>query len=147
VILALDTDTSTLFAALIVKDLAPKVPVIARVNQADNVERIHRAGADFALSLSQVAGQILSRRLLGEEAISFDPQLKLLRSRVGALEGRNPRDSEIRERTGCSVVAVERGEELVVDFDAEFRFRADDVLFVCGSPPEIRRFRETFGVD
>jgi Trk K+ transport system NAD-binding subunit len=147
VILALDADTSTLFAALIVKDLAPRVPVIARVNQAENVERIHRAGADFALSLSQVAGQILSRRLLGEEAISFDPQLKLLRSAVGPLVGRSPRDAEIRERTGCSVVAVERGEELLVELDEALRFRDGDVLYVCGSAPEIRRFRDTFGID
>lgn len=42
VILALDTDSATLFATVILKDLAPDVPVIARVNRADNVERIHR---------------------------------------------------------------------------------------------------------
>jgi hypothetical protein len=34
------------------------VPIIARVNQSENVERIHAAGADFALSISRVAGQI-----------------------------------------------------------------------------------------
>ncbi len=79
VVLALNTDAATLFATVIVKDFAPAVPVIARVNQAENVERIHRAGADFALSISQVAGQMLARRLLGEEAVAIDPQLKLLK--------------------------------------------------------------------
>ena len=85
VILALDTDSSTLFATVIVKDLAPDVPVIARVNGAENVEKIHRAGADFALSISQVSGQLLARRLLGEESISVDPHLGLesLGSRPG----------------------------------------------------------------
>ena len=147
VILALDTDTSTLFAALMVKDLAPEVPIIARVNQAENVESIHRAGADFALSLSQVSGQILSRRLLGEDAIAFDPHLKLLRSSVGGLRGRSPRDSEIRERTGCSVVAVERNEQLTVEFSDDFRFEDGDEVYVCGSSAAIRRFRESFAVD
>src|SRR6185295_10131909 len=63
VILALDTDAATLFATVILKDLAPEVPVIARVNQAENVERIHRAGADFALSISQVSGAMLAKKL------------------------------------------------------------------------------------
>ena len=142
--LALDSDTATLFATVIVKDLAPEVPVIARVNRAQNVEQIHRAGADFALSLSQVSGQILSRRLLGEEAIAFDTQLKLLRASAGPLLGRSPLDSEIRERTGCSVVAVERGDELLVEFGGEFRFREGDELYVCGGSTDISRFRESF---
>lgn len=65
VILALDTDSVTLFATVILKDLVPEVPVIARVNRSENVERIHRAGASFALSISQVSGQMLAKRLLG----------------------------------------------------------------------------------
>ena len=145
VILALDSDTATLFATVIVKDLAPEVPAIARVNQAENVEKIHRAGADFALSLSQVAGQILGHRLLGEEAIAFDPQLKLLRSSVERLVGRGPLDSDIRERTGCSVVAVERGDDLLVEFAPDFRFRDGDGLYVCGRVADVRRFKELFG--
>jgi Trk K+ transport system NAD-binding subunit len=51
VILALSADAPTLFTTVIVKDMAPDVPVIARVNRAENVERIYAAGADFALSI------------------------------------------------------------------------------------------------
>ena len=90
VILALDTDSSTLFATVILKDLAPEVPVIARVNQAENVERIHRAGADFALSISQVSGQMLAKKLLGQESVAIDPQLKILKIAPDGLAGRNP---------------------------------------------------------
>jgi Trk K+ transport system NAD-binding subunit len=45
VILAVDTDSATLFSTVILKDLAPEVPVIARVNSAENVDRIHRPTA------------------------------------------------------------------------------------------------------
>jgi Trk K+ transport system NAD-binding subunit len=71
VILALNADSTTLFATVIFKDLAPNVPVIARVNRAENVERIYAAGADFALSISQVSGQLLAWRLLGKESVAF----------------------------------------------------------------------------
>ena len=144
VILALNTDSATMFATVILKDLAPDVPVIARVNRAENVERIHRAGADFALSISQVSGQILARRLLGEEAVSVDPQLKVLRVSVDGLVGRHPVELGIREKTGCSVVAVERGEELLMEFDPEFRFEPDDAIYICGSSEATRAYTETF---
>ena len=145
VILALDTDSSTLFATVILKDLAPEVPVIARVNQAENVERIHRAGADFALSISQVSGQMLAKKLLGQESIAIDPQLKILKIAPDGLAGRNPADLALRERTGCSVVAVERGDEVVVDLGPGFQFRPEDAVYICGSNNALRRFREVFG--
>ena len=107
--------------------------MIARVNSAENVDRIHRAGADFALSVSQVSGQILARRLLGEESVSVDPQLKVLKVRPAGLVGRHPAELEIRTRTGCLVVAVERGEEALLEFDPEFRFAEGDAVYVCGS--------------
>lgn len=81
VILALDTDAATLFTTVILKDLAPEVPVIARVNQADNVERIHRAGADFALSISQVSGQMLAKKLLGRSPSRSIPSSRSSKSR------------------------------------------------------------------
>jgi Trk K+ transport system NAD-binding subunit len=145
VILALDTDSATLFATVILKDLAPRVPVIARVNQAENVERIHRAGADFALSISQVSGQMLAQKLLGQEAVAVDPQLKVLQVSPDGLAGRAPAELDIRGRTGCSVVAVERGDDVIVEFGPEFRFQPEDAVYICGSGGAVRRFREVFG--
>lgn len=142
VILALDTDVSTLFATVIVKDLAPDVPVIARVNQAENIERIHGAGADFALSISQVSGQMLARRLLGEEAVSIDPQLRVQRVSPEGMVGQNPMALKLRERTGCSVVAVERGDEVLVQFDDDFRFLADDAVYLSGSNEDMSLFAD-----
>ena len=144
-IVAVDSDAATMFATVIFKEHAPSVPVIARVNQAENVERIHRAGADFALSVSQVSGQMLAGRLLGQESISVDPQLKLQRVGTAALADRHPSDLAIRERTGASVVAVERGDELLVEFDSDFRFRSGDDVYICGSSEATNRYVQLFG--
>jgi Trk K+ transport system NAD-binding subunit len=67
-VLALDSDDSTLFATVIARDLVDDVPIIARVNHARNVDNIHRAGADYALSISDISGEMLSSRLLGKQA-------------------------------------------------------------------------------
>ncbi len=145
VILALDSDSATLFATVIVKDQAPDVTVIARVNEAENVERIHRAGADFALSISQVSGQILAHRLLRQEAIAVDPQLRVLRSPAARLSGQHPTSLDVRQKTGCSIVAVERGDDLIVEFDPEFSFEASDLVYVCGTNSATLKFIGQYG--
>jgi Trk K+ transport system NAD-binding subunit len=150
VVLALDTDSATLFATVILKDLAPEVPVIARVNQAENVDRIHRAGAYFALSISQISGQMLAKKLLGQEAFAVDPQLKVLKLGAGPLAGRHPAELHGRARGGrsprsrCTVAAVERGDEVLVEFGSDFRFQPQDTIYVCGSGDAVRRFGELY---
>ncbi|MCB1054585.1 MAG: NAD-binding protein [Acidobacteria bacterium] len=144
-ILALDSDSVTLFATVILKEIAPELPVIARVNLGANVSRIHRAGAEFALSISQVSGQVLARRLLGEEAVEVNPQLKVLKASGKPFAGRRPSEIDLRRQTGCSVVAVERGGEVVVHADPGFRFAPEDRVYVCGSTQSIARFKEIFG--
>ena len=145
VILALDSDSGTLFATVIVREQAPEVTIIARVNEAENVERLHHAGADFAMSISQVSGQILAHRLLRREAIAIDPQLRVLKTDGARLAGRRPGDLDLRQRTGCSVVAVERGDDLIVEIGADFSFQADDLVYVCGSNTATAKFAEEFG--
>ena len=144
VILALSTDATTLFSAVIIKDQAPNVPVIARVNLAENLERIYAAGADFALSIAQVSGQLLAWRLLGRESVAVDAKLKVLKVAARGLVNHHPKQSALLEQTGCSVVAVERGENLLVEFDAAFAFRGDDAVYICGNTEATQRFGRSF---
>jgi len=144
VILALAEDSTTLFATVILKDLAPHVPVIARVNGPENVDRIHSAGAEFALSISQVTGQILARRLLGKRSVALDQTLKISMVSSPELVGKHPAELNIRTRTGCSVVAVERGRDLLVHLDRDFRFEAGDTVYICGSEHSIHTFTTEF---
>ena len=78
-ILALDSDDSTLFATVIARDLAPGVPIIARVNHSRNLDNIHRAGADYALSIADVSGQMLSSRLLGRHGRAREEHRRVVR--------------------------------------------------------------------
>ena len=142
VILALNADSTTLFATVIFKNMAPDIPVIARVNRAENIERIYAAGADFALSISQVSGQLLAWRLLGKESVAVDPELRVIKVSTRGIESFHPGGAEIRVKTGCSVVAVERGEDLLVEFGPDFRFQPADAVYVCGSAEAAQKYYE-----
>jgi Trk K+ transport system NAD-binding subunit len=124
IILALSDDSESVFATAVVRDYAPEVPLIVRVLRTPNTERIYRAGADFAVSVGQVAGQILAYHLLGE----------------------HPWKVDALERTGAKVVAVERRGQVLVTFPHDFVVKPDDSLFVCGSHHSLERFRNVFQV-
>lgn len=145
VILALDNDSATLVATLILRGASSDLPIVARVNRAENIERLHRAGADFVLSISQVASQILAQRLLGRDALSVGSELRILRAEPSELTARHSSVAAIRRRTGCSVVAVERGDELITGIGASFAFEAEDVVYVCGHLADAERFVEETG--
>jgi Trk K+ transport system NAD-binding subunit len=143
VILACEDDSTTLLVATIARNFAPDVPIIACASLVENVERIQQAGADFALSVSQVAGQLLAHHILGE-MVSQQPRIKLVKVGAGRLTGRHPLKSSMRERTGCTVIAVERAGEVIMDIPPSFVLSEDDAIYVCGTTDAFDRFYEEF---
>ena len=144
VVLALSDDSESVFATAVVRDYAPQVPLIVRVQRTRNTARLYRAGADFAISVGQVAGQILAFQLLGEQMVQVENRIKFIRQHAGALVGRHPWRSEDLDRTGAKIVAVEREGDIIVEFDADFTVQANDELFVCGSFNSLERFQKDF---
>jgi Trk K+ transport system NAD-binding subunit len=144
IILALESDSATLFATAVVRNLAPEAMIMAGVQQVQNVARIHRAGADFALSLSQVAGQLLAYHLLGQSAVSLEGKIKIVATAAGNFVGRPLAKHWIRDRTGCSVVAVERGSGIIVDFDDTFEVKHGDIVYLSGTNETIRAYFRMF---
>ncbi len=143
VILALDSDRAALFAATVIRDHIPEIPLLACVSHVENADRVQRAGADFALSVSQVAGQLLVHHVLGE-MVSHKPRIKMVKLKPGPLAGRHPLAARIRERTGCSVVAVERAGEVIMEIPASFTLAPADALYICGTPTAFDRYYEEF---
>ncbi len=146
VVLALSDDSESVFATAAVREYAPEVPLIVRVLRSANTARLYRSGADFAISVGQVAGQILAYHLLDEQALGVENRIKFSRLSAGALAGAHPWHSEALDRTGAKVIAVERGQQVLVEFDDDFRVRPDDELFVCGSITSLERYQRAFDV-
>ena len=127
-ILALDSDDSTLFATVIVRDLAPDVPVIARVNHERNLVNIHRAGADYALSIADISGQMLTARLLGGRARAREEHRRVVCAEGNEHAGRTPYELAADGRT---VLAVERDGAMLLSVEPELAIREGDRVWVC----------------
>ena len=138
IVLALDSDDATLFAAVIARDGAPDVPIIARVNHARNLANIHRAGADFALSISDISGEMLSARLLGRTARVREEHRRVQSIPAARWSGKRLDQLPLREH-GCSAVAIERNGTTITRLARDVVVDANDVLWVCGTADALHR--------
>ena len=145
VVLALSSDGESVFATAAVREHAPEVPLIVRALHTHNIARIYRTGADFAISVGQVAGQILAHHLLAEQSAGVETTIRFGRMGAGNLVGQHPWRNEAVDSTGAKVVAVERGSDVIVDFDAAFALRPDDIVFVCGTDTSLAQYQREFG--
>jgi Kef-type K+ transport system membrane component KefB/Trk K+ transport system NAD-binding subunit len=146
VILAGDNDSATLLAATVVRDFAPHIPIIACAELEENVSRLQHGGADFALSVSQVAGQLLAHHILGK-MVSQQAHIKLVKHPAAGLIGRHPLDSAIDATRQCRIVAVERDGEIIQEFASDFVLTEHDDIYVCGSVDALNRFYDSYQQD
>jgi len=145
VVLALPDDTATEFATLVVRDLNPDAEILARAESAGAINKTYRAGAEYVLSLSTVSGRAIAEEILDdEEILSMDTRIECLRTTAPGLIGETLAGADVRERTGATVVAVERGDELHTELPPTFRIEHGDELVVVGTDASASRFVETF---
>jgi Trk K+ transport system NAD-binding subunit len=132
VVLALNSDDATLFATVIARDIGGDLPVIARVNHARNLENIHRAGADYALSISDVSGEMLSARLLGRSARARDEHRSVLRLAGERFAGQRVADIASRAAS-ATILAIDRNGTRMSRIDPALRVDAADILWLCAT--------------
>ncbi|MFC5277972.1 potassium channel family protein [Halorubrum rubrum] len=145
VVLALPDDTATEFATLVVRDAAPDTEIVARVDEHANVSKTYRAGADYVLSLATVTGRMSAARLLeGRDVLSVEQQVEVVRLETPRLVGRALGEANVREETGCTVLAIERDDEVVTDVGPGTVVEPDDELVVVGTDDGIRAFERAF---
>jgi Trk K+ transport system NAD-binding subunit len=123
--LALNTDDATLFACVIAREAAPDVPLIARVNHARNLDNIHRAGADYALSIADISGEMLSSRLLGRSRIR-DERRRVVRMHEHDYAGRS-----IGDLAHECILAIDRGGSVLRPIDPAMLVEDNDVLYIA----------------
>lgn len=145
VVLALPDETDVEFTALIVRDIDPSTEIIARAESNQAVPKIYRAGADYVLSLATISGRSIASLVIDdEEILGIETNVEIVKTTAPGLAGQTLREASIRERTSCTVVAVERDEALLTDLPADLQLEADDRLVIAGNDSGVNAFLEAF---
>lgn len=135
-------DTTNTNITLTVREIAPDVHIAAIVEEEDSVDILRLSGATTVLPLKTQLGESLANRVDARRAETHvigswhGVQLAELPVRNTPLAGLLVRDTQLRERTGVSIVGLwERGRLRPAFPHTEIR--ADGVAVVAGSASQI----------
>ena len=139
-VVALDDDDATILTILAADESPGSADSIARLNKAENETNIRRAGADYVLGVSTMAGRLLVSEVLEEPAVGVDRQLRTARLAGDRFGGQRLTETTVAD-TDCVVVGIVRDGEVQTDLDGAFRIRSNDELIIVGPDTEIGQLR------
>jgi Trk K+ transport system NAD-binding subunit len=108
-------DDVNVYLTIYCRQLRPDIQILSRATHERNVATLHRAGADMVLSYASMGASSIINLLQRSKILMIAEGLDLFKVPVPAdLAGKTIAKSTIREKTGCSVVAIhtERGMEI-----------------------------------
>ena len=145
VLLTTNDDAVNIYLAVYCRRLKPDLRVVSRITHSRNLEAIHRAGADFALSYPSLGAEAVISVIEGHELVMLGEDIDLFSMRLPqALENKTLAESGIGSQSGLSVVAIQRGGTLVTKLHASMPLEAGAELIMLGSVQQRRAFTEAF---
>jgi voltage-gated potassium channel len=125
--------------------LRPDVQVIARARLDRNISTLHRAGADSVLSYASTGANALWNLLTADNTLQLAEGLDVFRVPVPPqLAGRTLASAQIRESTGCTVVAMASSDAFQANPPADAVLSAGADLVLIGDSASEDRFLTRF---
>jgi Trk K+ transport system NAD-binding subunit len=146
-IVTTNDDSTNIFLTLASRRQRRHMRIVARSNQEENVEQLYAAGADFVISNASVGANILSNVLEGKETIFLTEGIDVFRTPLPpSVVGKTIAESQIRPKTGCSIVALELpgATDPLVSPAPETELQEGMVLILIGSPDDEESFSRKF---
>jgi Trk K+ transport system NAD-binding subunit len=138
-------DDLNIYLTIYCRRLRPDIQIISRATLDRNISVLHKAGADLVMSYSTITANTVINLLSPGKVLTLTEGLNIFRVKVHpSLAGTTLMDSGLRQETGCSVIAVVRGDDLEVNPDPTRPLSTADSLFVIGDAAAERRFMDKY---
>jgi trk system potassium uptake protein TrkA len=119
--------------------------VITKARTVTQQDILQRIGADEVILPEHEAGVRLGRRLSGIDFVDFlelsDDKGVVEMVTPDHLVGKSLREAEIRQRYGLAVIAIRRGDDVVISPRAEETIHRNDILVVLGRIANCEKLR------
>jgi Trk K+ transport system NAD-binding subunit len=145
IIITTHDDDLNIFLTIYCRRLRPDAQIISRASLDRNVNTMHRAGANLVMSYASLCTTTIINLLNPEKLLMISEGLNIFRSQPGkAILGKALRDQDIREETGCSVIAIRRGEAMLINPDPDTVTEATDELILIATAEAEKKFMERY---
>ena len=145
IIITTHDDPTNIYLTIYCRRLRPDVQIICRANLDRNISKLHTAGADLVMSSASLAANTILNLLKPDDVLMLAEGLNVFRAGMHAsLVGKSLVESQIRMRTGCSVIAINHDGEMVSNPDPSVRFSEQDELIMIGTDDAEKRFLKMY---
>jgi Trk K+ transport system NAD-binding subunit len=148
VIITTHSDDLNIYLTIFCHRLRPELQIISRATLERNVSTLHRAGADMVMSYASMAASTILDVLRPNQLLLLEEGLEVFRATVHPLlGGMTLRDTQIREQTGCNVIAINSDGHTNLNPDPFVQLRTGDELILIGTSEAeesfVRRYQNT----
>ena len=148
VIITTHDDDTNIFLTIFYRRLRKRLQIISRATREANVARLHRAGADVVLSYATMSANTILNYLRGSETLLLAEGVSIFTAKTPCcLDGLTVADSQVRSKTGCSIIAIEHEGQRRINPDPDEGFHTGDKLVLIGSLEAEERFFEIYPPD
>ncbi len=149
VIITTHDDDTNIYLTIYCRRLRPDIQILTRASLDRNVNILHRAGANVVLSLVTMMSNVVINMLAPGKVFMLRDGLSLFCATVDkSLIGKNLINSEIRDKTGCSVVGIKlKDGSIQVNPSPEHQLNVGEEIYLIGDTASQDMFISLFGIE
>lgn len=145
VIVTTSDDKMNVYLTIYCRQLRPDIQVMSRATNEQTVATLHRAGADSVLSYGSTGASAMMNYLRRGQILMVAEGLYLFEVDVPAkLAGSTIAQCSVRQRTGCSVVAIRTESGFVPVPSPAVQLSANARIVMIGTAEDEDRFLSTY---
>jgi voltage-gated potassium channel len=145
IIITTHTDDFNTYLTIYCRKLRPDVQIISRATLERNISTLHRAGADLVMSYASMGAATILNLLKPGEFLMLAEGLNVFRLPArGNLKQKRLFEYQIREKTGCSVIAINRSGRLITNPEPDIVLEPTDDLILIGTSEAEESFLKIF---
>jgi len=138
-------DSVNVYLTIYCRKLRSDVQIISRANIDRNISKLHSAGADLVMSHASIAANTIINLLLPNRIMMVAEGLNVFRVSVHeSFAGKSLAEIPIRQQTGCSIIAIGKGDKLRINPGPSVILGADDEIVLIGSGDAEKRFMDIY---
>ena len=145
VVITTHDDALNVYLTLYCRRLRADIQIVSRATLERNVLTLHRAGADFVISEASMGADAIFNLLRRSDVLLLAEGLDVFKVHVPhSLAGKTLLEGAVRQRTGCSVIAIQVNGELQVNPGPNTRLPANAEVFMIGTDESQQRFLDLY---
>ena len=145
VLITTHSDDVNIYLTIYCRQLYPDLQIISRATYEKNINTLHRAGADFIMSYASMGANTIFNILEGQDVLILAEGLNIFNHKVNEnLAGKTLIESDIRNNTGCTVMAINRNGKMEINPLPDQTIYENEELILIGSSEGETKFTERY---